>query len=60
MQNFDQNISFWEKRQFFAENWQKSQKNCDHNIDPWLFQYWKIVLFDELGSGVPCQLFVDP
>jgi hypothetical protein len=26
MQNFDHNIGFWEKRQFFAENWQKSQK----------------------------------
>jgi hypothetical protein len=27
MKKFDQNIGFWEKRQFFAEN-------CDHNIDP--------------------------
>jgi hypothetical protein len=26
MQNFDHNIGFWEKRQFFAENSQKSQK----------------------------------
>jgi hypothetical protein len=26
MQNFDHNIGFWEKRQFFAENWEKSQK----------------------------------
>jgi hypothetical protein len=26
MQNFDHNIGFWEKRQFFAENCQKSQK----------------------------------
>jgi hypothetical protein len=26
MQNFDHNIGFWEKRQFFAKNWQKSQK----------------------------------
>jgi hypothetical protein len=24
--NFCHNIGFWEKRQFFAENWQKSQK----------------------------------
>jgi hypothetical protein len=23
---FDHNIGFWEKRQFFAKNWQKSQK----------------------------------
>jgi hypothetical protein len=29
MQNFDHNIGFWEKRQFFAENF-------DHIIDPWL------------------------
>jgi hypothetical protein len=26
MPKFDHNIGFWEKRQFFAENWQKSQK----------------------------------
>jgi hypothetical protein len=26
MQIFDHNIGFWEKRQFFAENWKKSQK----------------------------------
>jgi hypothetical protein len=26
MQNFDRNIGFWEKRQFFAENCQKSPK----------------------------------
>jgi hypothetical protein len=26
MHNFDHNIGFWEKRQFFAENWRKSQK----------------------------------
>jgi hypothetical protein len=26
MQNFDHNIGFREKRQFFAKNWQKSQK----------------------------------
>jgi hypothetical protein len=26
MQNFYHNICFWEKRQFFAENYQKSQK----------------------------------
>jgi hypothetical protein len=32
-QKFDHNIAFWEKRHFFAENCQKSQKN--HNIDPW-------------------------
>jgi hypothetical protein len=26
MQNFDHNIGFWEKRQFFAENCRKSQE----------------------------------
>jgi hypothetical protein len=26
MQNYDHNIGFWEKRQFFAENCQESQK----------------------------------
>jgi hypothetical protein len=26
MQNCDHNIGFWEKRQFFRKNWQKSQK----------------------------------
>jgi hypothetical protein len=26
MQNFDHYIVFWEKRQIFAENWEKSQK----------------------------------
>jgi hypothetical protein len=26
MQNLDHNIDFWEKRHFFAENWEKSQK----------------------------------
>jgi hypothetical protein len=26
MQKFDQNIGFWEKRQFFAQNSRKSQK----------------------------------
>jgi hypothetical protein len=26
MQNFDHNIGFWEKRQFFAENCRKSPK----------------------------------
>jgi hypothetical protein len=24
---------------FFAENWQKSPKNCDHNIDPRLGEF---------------------
>jgi hypothetical protein len=35
MQNFDHNIGFWEKGQFFAETLSKFAENCDHNIDPW-------------------------
>jgi hypothetical protein len=36
MQNFDHNISFWEKRQFFLRKLSKIPENCDHNIDPWM------------------------
>jgi hypothetical protein len=36
MQNFDHNIGFWEKRQFFRRKLSKIAENCDHNIDPWL------------------------
>jgi hypothetical protein len=35
MQNFDHNIGFWEKRQFFRQRLSKIAENCDHNIDPW-------------------------
>jgi hypothetical protein len=35
MQNFDHNIGFWEKRQFFCRKLAKIAENCDHNIDPW-------------------------
>jgi hypothetical protein len=34
MQNFDLNIGFWEKRQFFRQKLSKISENCDHNIDP--------------------------
>jgi hypothetical protein len=34
MQNFDHNIGFWEKRQFFRLKLSKIAKNYDHNIDP--------------------------
>jgi hypothetical protein len=43
MQNFDHNIGFWEKRQFFAENCQKSQKiviitsTPGHNLEEQFF-----------------------
>jgi hypothetical protein len=23
---------------FFAENWEKIDENCDHNIDPWTME----------------------
>jgi hypothetical protein len=35
MQNFDHNIGFREKRQFFRQKLSKIAENCDHNIDPW-------------------------
>jgi hypothetical protein len=31
---YDRNIGLQEKRQLFAENWEKIAENCDHNIDP--------------------------
>jgi hypothetical protein len=34
MQNFDHNIGFREKRQFFRRKLSKIAENCDHNIDP--------------------------
>jgi hypothetical protein len=34
MQNFDHNIGFWEKRQFFRRKLSKIAENCDHNIGP--------------------------
>jgi hypothetical protein len=35
MQNFDHNIGFREKRQFFRRKLAKIAENCDNNIDPW-------------------------
>jgi hypothetical protein len=34
MQNFDHNIGFREKRQFFRRKLSKIAENCYHNIDP--------------------------
>jgi hypothetical protein len=34
MQNFDRNIGFREKRQFFRRKLSKIAEKCDHNIDP--------------------------
>jgi hypothetical protein len=39
MQNFDHNIGFWEKRQFFRRKLPKIAENCDHNIDVWLGEF---------------------
>jgi hypothetical protein len=33
--NFDHNIGFWEKRQFFRRKLSKIAENCDNNVDPW-------------------------
>jgi hypothetical protein len=36
LQKFDDNIGFWEKRQFFRSKLAKIAENCDHDIDPWI------------------------
>jgi hypothetical protein len=46
MQNFDHNIVFWEKRQFFRRKLSKIAENCDHNIDPWEQCYLQIGVND--------------
>jgi hypothetical protein len=38
MQKILHNIGFSENANFFAENFRKSQKNCDYNTDPWSIQ----------------------
>jgi hypothetical protein len=51
MQNFDLNIGFWEKRQFFRQKLQNIVENCDHNIDPcfdWFCSNWCYRLFEGL------------
>jgi hypothetical protein len=50
MQNFDHNIGFWEKRQFFRRKLSKIAENCDHNIDPWLGEILPIGQLFSLGS----------
>jgi hypothetical protein len=37
----DNNIGFWEKRQFFRRKLAKIAENCDHDVDPWLNQNLK-------------------
>jgi hypothetical protein len=54
MQNFDNNIGFWEKRQFFRRKLSKIGENCDHNIDPrspWRFTKWMPGQSDEGREG---------
>jgi hypothetical protein len=55
MQNFDQNIGFWEKRHFFAENWQKSQKNVIITSTPGKYIFYtnkKLFYGISLKSGI--------
>jgi hypothetical protein len=52
LQKIDHNIGFWEKRQFFAENWGKSQKiviiTSAHDIVYW---YIKLYIFFAQSSN---------
>jgi hypothetical protein len=41
MQNFEHNIGFCEKRQFFRQKLGKIAENCDHNIGPWKDSFQK-------------------
>jgi hypothetical protein len=45
MQNFDHNIDFWEKRQFFAENCRKSQKIEIITSTPGASPFFPTILF---------------
>jgi hypothetical protein len=40
MQKSDQNIGIFEKRQFFAENWEKSQKIVIITLTPCGMGHW--------------------
>jgi hypothetical protein len=50
MQNFDHNIGFGEKRQFFRRKSSKIAENCDHNIDPRWGEFSPIGSLCTLGS----------
>jgi hypothetical protein len=54
MQNFDRNIGFREKRQFFRRKLSKFAENCDHNIDPW--SVCKIFIFFKSAHPSSVQL----
>jgi hypothetical protein len=51
MQNFDHNIGFCEKRQFFRRKLSKIAKNCDHNIGPRFFASWAIIYFGQFNEN---------
>jgi hypothetical protein len=50
MQNFDHNIGFREKRQFFSRKLAKIAENCDHNIAPRLFEKNFFPNLDQIGA----------
>jgi hypothetical protein len=59
MQNFDHNIGFWEKRQFFRRKLAKIAENCDHNIDPWLaFGQLPFIKSTKPGADIDNRMFV--
>jgi hypothetical protein len=37
MKNYDQNIGFRKKCQFFHRKLVKFAENCDNNIGPWMY-----------------------
>jgi hypothetical protein len=43
VQKFDHYIGFEKNADFFAEKLPKIAENCDHNIDPWLAIFDRIV-----------------
>jgi hypothetical protein len=58
MQNFDHNIGFWEKRQFFRQKLPKNAENCDHNIDPCLHKQWKFCRMDVARHKLEAILYI--
>jgi hypothetical protein len=51
MQNFDHNIGFCEKRQFFRRKLSKIAENCDHNIDPRPYPFCRILATKEPATN---------
>jgi hypothetical protein len=57
MQNFDQNIGFWEKRQFFRPKLSKIAENCDHNIDPRWLSYQNLIILVYITNICDLHIF---